>query len=44
MLENKKKLLWNVFTETGDIEVYLEYKKRKEESKKCQEKASKQKQ
>lgn len=44
-MENKKDLLWNVFTETGDIEVYLEYKKRTEKGdEKCQAKASKQKQ
>ncbi len=43
-LEKKNGLLWNVFTETGDIEVYLEYTKRKKEDKKCPEKALKRKQ
>lgn len=25
-MDDKKKILWDVFTETGDIEVYLRYK------------------
>ncbi len=25
-MKNQKNLLWDVFTETGDIEVYLKYK------------------
>lgn len=40
-----KKLMWEVFMETGDIEVYLSYKDkcRKEETK-CKAKVLKQKQ
>ena len=25
-MDDKKKILWDMFTETGDIEVYLRYK------------------
>lgn len=30
-MKNRKNLLWDVFTETGDIEVYLKYKEYKNE-------------
>lgn len=32
-MDNVKNLLWDIFTETGDIEVYLRYKEEEKKGK-----------